>query len=79
MTQLGLNYSVDHRDRERLSKQCVALLERLQRGAVTNVEIVMDMRIMNATARISELRQAGYRIDAQRGSAGVWTYRLVTA
>lgn len=83
MTQLSaeilLNPSVAAEDEVRLSKQCVRLLERLQRGPLTNVEGVVDLRIMNLTARISELRQAGHKVDAQRGVGGVWLYTLVGA
>jgi hypothetical protein len=81
MTQAELlfNSTVDPRDEARLGKQQRRLLDRLMRGPLTNVEGVCDLRILNMTARVSELRQAGYRIDAQRGSEGVWTYRLVAA
>ncbi len=78
MEQLALNPSVDRRDEARLSRQQARLLERLRRGPLTNVEGVVDLNILNLTARVSELRQAGYDVKAQRGSAGVWTYRLVT-
>jgi hypothetical protein len=76
--ELLLNPSVAACDEKRLGKQQLRLLERLRRGPVTNVECVIDLRIMNTTARVSELRQAGYNVKAHRGSAGVWTYRLVT-
>ena len=78
-TELLLNPSVAPEDEARLSRQQLRILERLRRGPMTNVEAVMDLRVMNTTARISELRQAGYRIDAQRGAGGVWTYRLRAA
>jgi hypothetical protein len=75
--ELCLNPSVSRADEARLGKQQRRLLDALLRGPVTNIQAVMDLRILNATARISELRQVGYRVDAQRGSEGVWTYRLV--
>lgn len=78
MTQLGMNYSVDPRDRKRLGKQQLRLLDALRRGPVTNVEGVVDLRILNLTARVSELRQAGHVVDAQRASDGIWIYRLRT-
>jgi hypothetical protein len=80
MTQLDicLNPSVAPQDEVRLGKQQQRLLDALQRGPVTNMQAVLDLRILNATARISELRQAGYRVDAERGTGGTWTYRLVT-
>ena len=79
MTQLDicLNPSVDKRDEERLSKQCLALLARLERGAVTNVEAMREMNIFNLSARTSELRQAGYKVKATRIDAGLWAYALV--
>lgn len=81
MTQMEIlpNPSVAAEDEQRLGKQQLRLLERLRRGPMTNVEAVVDLRVMNTTARISELRQAGYRIDARRGAEGVWTYTLGAA
>jgi hypothetical protein len=74
------NVSVDPRDRARLSKQCVRLLERLQRGPVTNVEGVTELRLLNMTARVSEVRQAGYDVRATRTSEpGVWVYSLAVS
>lgn len=73
-----LNPSVDPRDEVRLGKQQLRLLDRLRKGPMTNVEAVVDLRVMNATARISELRQAGYQITATRGAEGLWVYRLET-
>lgn len=71
-----LNPSVDPRDTARLSKQCALLLEYLRRRPITNVEAAVDLRVLNLTARISELRQAGHDITATRGAGGVWTYKL---
>jgi hypothetical protein len=79
VTQIPINYSVAPEDRPRINKQCMRLLDRLKRGPVTNVEGVVDLNILNLTARVSELRQAGYNVKAQRGAAGIWTYRLVQA
>jgi hypothetical protein len=75
--EIALNPTVDPRDAARLSKQCHALLARLGRGSATNVELMVELRILNLTARASECRQAGYDIQATRGEGGVWTYRLV--
>ncbi len=74
--ELLLNPSVDPRDEQRLGKQQLRLLDRLRKGPMTNVEGVVELRIMNLTARASELRQAGYRITATRGERGLWTYVL---
>lgn len=75
---IRLNPTVDPADAPRLSAQCVSLLERLQRGPITNVEAATSMRILNLTARISELRQAGHDVRAERvpGARGTWVYRL---
>lgn len=75
---IRLNPTVDPADAPRLSAQCMALLERLQRSPVTNVEAVAQMHILNLTARISELRQAGHDVRAERvpGQRGTWVYRL---
>ncbi len=78
MTQLDicLNPSVVPADIPRLGRQQQRLLDRLFAGPVTNVEAVTELRILNATARFSELRQAGYPVKATRGVGGVWTYTL---
>lgn len=77
MPTVKLNPSVDARDAKRLSRQCTLLLERLQHGTLTNVEAAIELRILNLTARVSELRQSGHNVVATRGTAGVWTYRLI--
>ena len=71
-----VNVSVDKRDRARLSAQCVALLERLACGPATNVELMVELRILNLTARASECRQAGYDVRAERVKGGVWRYEV---
>lgn len=78
MTQLDicLNPSVAQEDIPRLSRQCQRILDRLFAGPLTNVEAVLDLRVLNTTARISELRQAGYPVKATRGEGGLWTYTL---
>jgi hypothetical protein len=45
----------------RLSRQCVAILERLRRGPATNIEL--SAIALRFTARIHELRAAGYQIS----------------
>ena len=74
---MRLNSSVAAEDAPRLSRQCVSLLAALERGPVTNVQAAVDMRILNLTARVSELRQAGHVVIATRGVQGVWVYTLV--
>lgn len=58
------------------------LLERLQHGPVTNIEIIHALRILNSTGRISEVREAlrPYLVDvhAERvpGRSGIFVYSL---
>lgn len=57
--------------------QCERLLAYLRdRGEVTSLGIVLDLRIINTTGRISDLRAQGHDIIGTRDSAGVWFYRL---
>jgi hypothetical protein len=51
------------------------VLARLEQCSALNTELVTIA--MNLTARVSELRQRGYQIDAERVSAGVYRYRLI--
>ncbi len=74
---IPVNPSVDKRDEVRLSRQCHALLDRLARGSATNVELMIELRILNLTARASECRDAGYNVRATREGGGVWRYELV--
>lgn len=50
--------NVDERDR--LSRQCAAILTRLRRGPATNVELAG--LALKYTSRISDLRERGYAI-----------------
>ena len=65
---------IDERDKPRLSGQCMAILERLQRGPATNAELAA--LALKYTSRISDLRKNGYRITAHRGEGGTVTYQL---
>lgn len=77
MSQLAINWTVPAEDRGRVSKQCLAILEWLKCRPLTNVEAVTDLRVLNLTARISELRQAGHKIPAPvRVGGGVFRYTL---
>ena len=49
---------------------------RVDRRGVTNGEFA-DAGILRYSARIEELRKAGYRIAKQRLSAGGWRYTLL--
>lgn len=48
-------------ERKRLSRQCEAILERLQRGTASNSELAA--MALNYRARVSDLRAAGYTIE----------------
>jgi hypothetical protein len=75
---IALNNSVDPIETPRLSKQCVAILERLKSGPATNAEL--SVIALRYSARIGELKNAGHRIEiAQRNSSsGLNLYRLVS-
>lgn len=49
-------------ERQRLSRQCAAILARLQAVPVTNRELSADYSL-KYTSRISELRQSGYNVQ----------------
>ena len=76
MTQATLWQSPSATERARLSRQCQTILERLERGPVTNTELVTIACQYNA--RILELRRAGYAIlkTSQNHETGVSTYAL---
>ena len=52
------------------------ILERLKRGTILNVELYQDMNIPKYSSRISELREAGYQVDARQIKDGLWEYSL---
>jgi hypothetical protein len=57
--------------------QCERLLTYLrERGEVTSLGIVLDLRIINTTGRISDLRAQGHDIVGTRDEGGAWYYRL---
>lgn len=64
-------------DRDRLAGQCAAILERLKAGPATGPELATFG--LNHTARISNLRKAGWIIEAKRsfdGRRGTFIYTL---
>lgn len=65
---------VDPRDKERLGKQQLAVLNRLEQGPATNMDLVEITHRFGA--RIKELRDAGFCIDKERGDGGIWIYTL---
>lgn len=72
------------RERVRLKGSLLRVLERLQRGPATNLELAHPaVGGLRAAARVHELRQAGYEIRSSRplpcvGHSSVWVYTLVS-
>lgn len=64
-------------EKPRLTKQCIKTLEMLRGGAVTNMQFVYA-GILRYSARIHDLRHAGYEIetDQDRGT-GLTTFTLL--
>ena len=60
----------------RLSKQCAAILARLQEGPATNSELAR--MALSYTRRLSDLREAGYAVDCYKKDeeTGLNWYRL---
>ena len=63
-------------ERKRLSRQCEAMLARLQQGPATNRELAAIS--LKYTARISDLRAAGHDVDvvSRDHRSGLTVYRL---
>lgn len=57
---IPLNPTVPAPAVKRLSRQCVAILDRLKQGRATNRELVGIA--LKYTGRLSEIRQAGYDV-----------------
>lgn len=60
---------------KRLSKADERLLARLREGPATNVDLV-PVCGLRSSARVHDLRQAGYQIKAEHVRGGVWLYTL---
>lgn len=73
MGQLQLQF--ERTEHARLSRQQSAVLARLRRGRATNVEL--NEICFRYSARICELRKAGYRIEiVEWGKCGLRVYEL---
>lgn len=59
----------------RLSPKCNAILQRLRRGPVTNIELI-EIGGYRACARVHELRKKGFKIHSAQIKGGVWEYEL---
>ena len=69
-----LNKSVESEDKPRLGKQQAAVLERLRKGPATNMELLpISARF---SARIHELRKAGFVINRANLGDGLFEYSL---
>lgn len=68
--------AVSHIERQRLSRQCRAIIARLEQGSATNDELATIAR--KYTGRLSEIRQAGYdvRMIEQNHRTGLTRYEL---
>ncbi len=80
MSQPGFIFARDSHVTEpaelrRLSGQCQRILARLQQGPCNRREL-QDFAL-NPTARLSDLRAAGYTITADEKPGGLTVYRLV--
>lgn len=71
------DHNVTSEEAPRLSKQCAAILTRLQQGPATNRELAeMSLKY---TSRISDLRAAGYEVEvtSRDHATGLNIYELV--
>lgn len=64
-------------EKPRLSSQCRQILERLQQGVASNVDL--SNIALKYTSRISDLRKSGFRIEVKERNheTGVVTYELL--
>lgn len=69
---VALNASVDPRDRARLSAKQEVVLATLKSGPRTNRQL--NAICFSYRQRVSELRDAGYVIDCERGEDGLAVY-----
>lgn len=67
-----LNPTVDPRDAARLSAKQEVVLATLKAGPKTNRQL--NAICFSYRQRVSELRDAGYVIDCERGDDGIATY-----
>jgi hypothetical protein len=68
---------VEPADKPRLTRQCYSVLERLRRGPVSNVQLLLIA--IRYSARIHDLRSAGYKIETEkRGDGGIVFYSLIS-
>lgn len=68
---------LDEAEKPRLSRQCQQILERLQRGTVTNLEL--SNIALKYTSGISDLRKSGFKIEVKEREheTGLVVYELI--
>jgi len=62
--------------------QTYRLLEWLLNRPIYNIEIAHDLKIMNTTGRVSDLRRKGFDVRSKpvvEGGSGLWMYWLNNA
>lgn len=77
MNQLAIDFEnhAPAADKTRLSRQCETILAMLRERPRSNVEL--NAIAYRFSARIFELRRAGFRIKSTRLEDGVWSFELV--
>lgn len=68
--------NVRESDKPRLGRAALAILEQLRSGPATGHDLV-PVGGLRYGGRIHDLRQHGYKIDAEHQHDGVWLYSLV--
>lgn len=66
--------NVNAGDIKRLCRQSLEILARLRQGAATNMELAAITH--RFSARIFDLRSAGYTVETIRGEGGLHTFKL---
>ena len=67
--------NLEDEERPRLAAKCADVLERLQQGPATGIELG---KICNRYgARLHDLKRAGYHWDKVKIAVGVWQYWLI--
>lgn len=73
--ELKLNSTVEDQDKPRLRKQHDAILDRLREGPATNIEL--GRIAQRFSARLEEMKRAGYEWGKRKIKPGVNEYFLI--
>lgn len=80
MEQTNLNFAPYPANPFKAGTQNHRVYEQLKEGPVTNIKIVQEMRILNSTGRISDVRgflkDYGIDVKAKPLGSGQWEYRI---